>query len=294
MQMRALVVAAALAGLAGFGCANRLWRCDPRFGGRTTGEGGGVTARAGPWRVERTGPGERRRGSGRRNVEPAAEQRGARPARRHDGGQPARRARRWRRRLPHSGSGGAGGQRGNGGNGHRRRLWRGGTRHGRWLWRRHEHRRRDRGRGRRGQRPLQRQQRGGSVADDRPRNVQRDDLRRGRRRQDRQHHGDPGRADRGRHGGRRHGHGPVRHFSLGPDCHQQQHAPRPRVGRRAQDVADGQLPDERGRFHHLLRHLPRHRASPARGRSTVRVKPGGTPSPTVRRLRAPRRSASAR
>ena len=97
-------------------------------------------------------------------------------------------------------------------------------------------------------------------------------------------------------GGRRHGRRPVRDVSLGPDRHRQRHAPR--SSRRApmlQDVADGELPVRaRPAFITVRRHLARHRASPARAPSTVRDRPGGTPSPPTRRSRARRRSASAR
>ena len=255
-----------------------LWRCNPRFGD-TPGRAGVTPARA----AEPDGRDHRRLGWND----------GDRLRRERRGGDVRRRGQDGRRRTTGTGGsstggatgtggtagtgaagatgrgGGAGGAAGGtargaaaprakvatGGTSDRGQLRRGGARHGRQA--RAPAARPGRGGG---QRPLRRQQRRGSIADHRLRDVQRDDLRRGRRRQDRQHHGDPGRADRGRRGGRRYGHGPVGHLSLGPDRHQQRHAPRARVGRRAQDVADGELPDERRRLHHLHRHLSRHRA----------------------------------
>ena len=220
--MRALVVAAALAGLAGVGCANGSGDATQSEPGETAATGGSNAGTGG------SGTGGRDRDG------------------RHDGHGNGRRdgTRRWRRRwyrrhlgeqrrgrqggtgrAATGGSSGAAGHGAGGGSG-------GATSSGGATG----------AAGADGQRPLRSQQRGvvplptigsgtfnvttyGAVDDGKTDNttaIQAALTAAGR-------------------GGRRHGHSPVRYFSLGSDRHQQRHAPRSRGGRRAPDVADGEL-----------------------------------------------------
>ena len=110
-----------------------------------------------------------------------------------------------------------------------------------------------------------RQPRDGAAADDPGGHVRRDQLRRARRRQDRQHAGHPGGAERRPERGRRHRDDPAGTFLCGTNRHRQRHQPAARLGRGAEDAAAGSYPS------------PRRPSSPRRAaRTTSRISGAGT------------------